>query len=43
MAPDLGIYGNRHMIMNDKKSDQIGDLILKWINESVGKKKVAKN
>jgi pimeloyl-ACP methyl ester carboxylesterase len=40
--PDLGIHGNSHMIMNDKNSDQIADLILNWINANVGKKK-AKN
>jgi len=40
--PDLGIFGNSHMIMNDKNSDQIADLILKWIDENVGKMKVAK-
>ena len=40
--PALGIHGNSHMIMNDKNSDQIADLIIKWIDENVGKKKVAK-
>jgi len=40
--PDLGIFGNSHMIMNDKNSDQIADLILKWIDENVGLNKVAK-
>ena len=40
--PDLGIFGNSHMLMTDKNSDQIADLILKWIDENVGKKKVAK-
>jgi pimeloyl-ACP methyl ester carboxylesterase len=33
--PDLGIRGNSHMIMNDKNSDQIADLILKWIDKNV--------
>jgi hypothetical protein len=42
--PDLGIFGNSHMIMNDKNSDQIAGLILAWIDENVvgkhkGKKK----
>ena len=41
--PDLGIHGNSHMIMNDKNSDQIADLIMNWIDANVGKKKVTKN
>jgi hypothetical protein len=41
--PDLGIHGNSHMIMQDKNNLQIADLILKWIDENVGKQKVAKN
>jgi hypothetical protein len=39
--PDLGIRGNSHMIMQDKNNLQIADLILKWIDESVGKTKDA--
>jgi pimeloyl-ACP methyl ester carboxylesterase len=35
--PDRGIRGNSHMIMQDKNSLQIADLILKWIDERVGK------
>lgn len=35
--PDLGIFGNSHMLMNDKNSDQIADLIIDWIDENVGK------
>ena len=37
--PDLGIHGNSHMFMLDKNNLQIADLILKWIDENVGKKK----
>ena len=40
--PALGIFGNSHMLMTDKNSDQIADLILKWIEENVGKNKIAK-
>jgi pimeloyl-ACP methyl ester carboxylesterase len=32
-----GIRGNSHMIMQDKNSLQVGDLILKWIGERVSK------
>ncbi|WP_433521373.1 hypothetical protein ACQPZ2_29070 [Nocardia pseudovaccinii] len=32
--PDLGIFGNSHMIMNDKNSDQIADLIMAWIQKN---------
>ena len=42
ILPALGIYGNSHMMMLDKNNLQIADLILKWIDENVGKQKVAK-
>jgi hypothetical protein len=41
--PALGIHGNSHMFMLDKNNLQIADLILKWIDDNVGKQKVAKN
>lgn len=37
--PERGIRGNSHMIMQDRNNLQIADLILKWIDESVGGKK----
>lgn len=33
--PDLGIHGNSHMMMQDKNSDRIADLILDWIDRHV--------
>jgi hypothetical protein len=33
--PDLGIFGNSHMMMLDKNNLQLADLILKWIDENV--------
>jgi pimeloyl-ACP methyl ester carboxylesterase len=39
--PDLGIYGNSHMIMQDENNLQIADLILDWIRENVGTVKTA--
>jgi len=36
--PDRGIRGNSHMIMQDRNNLQIADLILKWIDERVGKR-----
>jgi pimeloyl-ACP methyl ester carboxylesterase len=36
--PDRGIRGNSHMIMQDKNNLQIADLILRWIDEHVGKR-----
>jgi len=36
--PDLGIHGNRHMIMQDKNNLQIADLILDWIDRNEGTK-----
>jgi pimeloyl-ACP methyl ester carboxylesterase len=35
---ETGIRGNSHMIMHDKNNLQIADLILKWIDERVGKR-----
>jgi pimeloyl-ACP methyl ester carboxylesterase len=37
--PDLGIRGNSHMIMLDRNNLQVADLVLKWIDESVGGRK----
>jgi len=39
--PKYGQFGNSHMLMQDKNSNQVADLILKWIDEHVEKKKVA--
>jgi pimeloyl-ACP methyl ester carboxylesterase len=36
--PDRGIRSNSHMVMQDRNNLQIADLILKWIDESVGRK-----
>ena len=36
--PERGIHGNSHMIMQDKNSLQIADLILKWVDQRVGKR-----
>jgi pimeloyl-ACP methyl ester carboxylesterase len=36
--PERGIRGNSHMIMQDKNSLQIADLILQWIDEHVSKR-----
>ncbi len=33
--PDLGIFGNSHMILQDKNNLQAADLILKWIHQHV--------
>ena len=37
--PDQGIRGNSHMIMQDRNNLQIADLILKWIDQRVSKRK----
>lgn len=38
--PALGIHGNSHMLMQDRNSDQLADLVLAWIDRHVeGKKK----
>ena len=33
--PALGIRGNSHMLMQDKNSDQLADLVIAWIDEHV--------
>ncbi len=37
--PDEGVRGSSHMIMQDRNSLQIADMILKWSDENVGGKK----
>jgi pimeloyl-ACP methyl ester carboxylesterase len=37
--PAMGIKGNSHMLMQDRNSDQIADLILKWLDSHVEKKR----
>jgi hypothetical protein len=41
--PAVGINGNSHMFMLDKNNLQVADLMLKWIDQNVGKNNVAKN
>lgn len=33
--PELGIRGNSHMLMQDKNSDDLADLVIEWIDEHV--------
>jgi pimeloyl-ACP methyl ester carboxylesterase len=37
--PKYGQFGNSHMLMQDKNSNQVADLILKWIDEHVENKR----
>ncbi|MGB2712722.1 MAG: hypothetical protein WBC51_00990 [Vicinamibacterales bacterium] len=39
---EIGARGNSHMIMQDKNHLQVADLILKWIDERVSKRRVEK-
>ncbi len=39
--PALGIKGNSHMLMQDRNSDQLADLVIAWIDRHVENKKVA--
>ncbi|MBB6142508.1 hypothetical protein HNQ77_000446 [Silvibacterium bohemicum] len=32
--PDRGIHGNGHMIMMERNSDRIADLILDWLDQT---------
>ncbi|HVZ20433.1 MAG TPA: hypothetical protein VG871_05190 [Vicinamibacterales bacterium] len=36
--PEMGIRGNSHMLMQDRNSDQIADLILAWLDRHVDQK-----
>jgi pimeloyl-ACP methyl ester carboxylesterase len=38
---ELGIQGNSHMIMQDRNSLRIADLILRWIDRNIGRKAIA--
>ncbi|HEU4618186.1 MAG TPA: hypothetical protein VFV10_09095 [Gammaproteobacteria bacterium] len=33
--PELGIRGNSHMLMQDRNSDQLADLVIDWIDKHV--------
>lgn len=35
VLPDIGIFGNSHMLMLDKNSDQIAEVIVRWLEENV--------
>ena len=37
LLPETGIKGNSHMMMMDKNNLQLADVLLKWIDENVGK------
>jgi hypothetical protein len=37
--PAMGIKGNSHMLMQDKNSDQLADLVLGWIDTHVEHRK----
>jgi hypothetical protein len=36
--PKMGIKGNSHMLMQDRNSDQLADLVIAWIDKHVEKK-----
>ena len=38
--PKMGIKGNSHMLMQDRNSLQLADLIVDWIDKHVEKKKI---
>jgi pimeloyl-ACP methyl ester carboxylesterase len=39
VLPDVGIFGNSHMLMLDKNSDQIADIIVDWLTTNVWTKR----
>jgi pimeloyl-ACP methyl ester carboxylesterase len=40
--PERGMHGNSHMLMQDRNSFEIADLILQWIDRNVSKRGVSK-
>jgi hypothetical protein len=36
--PALGIKGNSHMLMQDRNSDELADLVIAWIDAHVERK-----
>jgi pimeloyl-ACP methyl ester carboxylesterase len=40
LIPQAGIWGNDHIMMWNSNSDQIAELVLKWIEKHIEKKKV---
>jgi pimeloyl-ACP methyl ester carboxylesterase len=40
--PEMGIKGNSHMLMQDRNSDQLADLVLGWIDTHVENRKSPK-
>jgi pimeloyl-ACP methyl ester carboxylesterase len=36
--PDAGVFGNSHMMFQDKNNLQVGDMVLAWIDQHVGGK-----
>jgi hypothetical protein len=36
--PALGIHGNSHMLMQDRNSDQLADLVIAWLDKHVDAK-----
>ena len=38
--PALGIHGNSHMLMQDRNSNQLADLVIAWLDKHVDAKKV---
>jgi hypothetical protein len=36
--PAMGIRGNSHMLMQDRNSDQLADLVINWIDKHVDAK-----
>jgi pimeloyl-ACP methyl ester carboxylesterase len=39
--PDIGIHGNSHMMMLDNNNLQIADILIKWIEGHVGRRRIA--
>lgn len=40
--PALGIHGNSHMLMQDRNNLQVADLVLKWLDEHVDRRRAAR-
>ena len=37
--PEVGLYGNTHMVMQDKNSLKVADYLIRWVDKKVGEPK----
>jgi hypothetical protein len=43
VLPNVGVFGNSHMMFQDKNNLQVGDMVLSWIDQHVRGKPLHSN